>query len=142
MALIPWRPFLEPFDEFDKFFETLKPAWRAWDLRFDIYEKGKNIIAETPLPGVDPEKIEVTIENDILTVQGKTEKKSEVDEKNYYRREIQRGSFFRQVALPAHVVGDKAKAEYKDGVLKIAIPKAPEKKGKKIAVKVAKSAKK
>jgi HSP20 family protein len=134
--LIPWRPFLEP-DEFDKFFEGFgSKAPVGFSPVVDIYEKGGNIIVEIPLAGVDPEKVDISIENDVLVIQGKMEKKSEVEEKNYYRREIRAGSFYRQVVLPAHVVGDKASAAYEDGVLKVSVPKAPEHKGKKIEVKV------
>ena len=56
--------------------------------------------------------------------------------KDYYRKEIRRGSFYRSVQLPTHVVGDKASAEYKNGILKINLPKAPESKVKSIKVNV------
>jgi len=71
-----------------------------------------------------------------LIIQGKSEKKSEVEEKNYYRQEVRRGSFCRSVALPTHVVGDKANADYENGMLKITIPKAPEARAKKIDIKI------
>ena len=72
----------------------------------------------------------------MLTIQGEAKKESEVEDKNYYRKEIFSGSFFRSIALPAHVVGDKAKAESKEGMLKITIPKAAEKKIKTIKIKI------
>ena len=84
-------------------------------------------IVETGLVGIDPDKVNISIEHDVLTIKGESEKKSEVDDKNYYRKEIRRGSFYRSVPLPAHVIGDKASAVAEDGVLKISIPKAPEK---------------
>ena len=104
----------------------------------DIYEKGQTLMIDVPLAGIHPEKVDISIENDILTIQGKMEKKSEVEEKNYFRRETRTGSFYRQVPLPAHVLGEKASAAYQDGILKIFVPKAPEKKMKKIEIKVEK----
>jgi len=137
--LVPWQPFLEPFENFEKFFGKNNPVGVVPAV--DIYEKGKDIIVETTLAGIDPEKVEISIENDILTLQGKMEKKTEVEDKNYYRKEISTGSFYRQIPLPKPVVGDKAAATYENGVLKIAIPKAPEKKNKKIDVKIIKNKK-
>ena len=75
------------------------------------------------------------MEHDVLTIQGKSEQKSEVDEKNYYRREVRRGSFYRSVNLSAAVDGDKAEATYERGILKIKIPKTPAVRPKAITVK-------
>jgi len=135
--LIPWRPFFEP-DEFDKFFEGMSnmKAPVGFSPAVDIYEKDGNLIVEAPLAGIKPDKVDVSIENDILTIQGKVEKKSEVEDKNYFRREIRSGSFYRQVALPAHVEGEKANAVFEEGVLKISIPKVQEETAKKIEVKI------
>lgn len=140
MALIKWSPFLEPFGDWDKMFDDFRKGSTAGFLpATDIYEKGGNLIVEIQIPGIDAEKVDISVEDDNLIVQGKTEKRSEVEEKNYFRREIRTGSFYRTVPLPAHVQGDKASAAYDDGVLKISIPKQVEKKGKKIKVEVKKS---
>lgn len=140
--LIPWQPFLEPFENLEKFLGNVnKTTPVGISLAVDIYEKGNNLIIETPLAGIDPDKVEISIENDILTMQGKMEKKSEVEEKNYYRKEISTGSFYRQIPLPKPVIGDKASAAYENGVLKVSVPKAPGKKSKKIEVKVIKGKK-
>ena len=141
-ALIRWTPFLEPFEEMDKMLSEFTPSMRPSQMGFmpavDMYEDKDNVIVETQLAGVDPERVEVAIENDILTIKGESEKKSEIDEKNYYRKEIRRGSFYRSVPLPTHVVGEKALAEANDGVLKITVPKAPEAKPKVIKIKTSK----
>lgn len=104
----------------------------------DVYQDKDNVIVETQLAGIDPEKVDVSIENDVLIIKGESEKKSEVDEKNYYRKEIRRGSFYRSIPLPTHVLGDKANAEAKDGVLKVVVPKAVEAKPKTIKIKTSK----
>ena len=75
------------------------------------------------------------MEDNVLHVSGSNEHKSEVDEKNYYRKEVRYGAFNRVVALPKAVVGDKADATFDKGILKITMPKAEEAKPKSIKVK-------
>jgi len=104
----------------------------------DMYEDKDNIIVETQLGGIDPENVDVSIENNVLSIKGESEKKSEIDEKNYYRKEIKRGSFYRSIALPTKVDGNSAKAINEDGLLKITIPKAAEVKPKSIKIETAK----
>jgi len=134
MQLIKWSPM---FDEEDDFFNF--PMVRSVNTpSLDIYQDEDNVYAKVALPGVDPENINISIENDILILESSMEKKSEVDEKNYYRKEIRYGSFRRNVQLPTHVQGDKAEAEYEKGILNITIPKREEVKTKKIEVKVKK----
>ena len=137
MSITRWSPFfMEPFEEMEKFIhasgsEGFAPA-------VDVYETKDSVVVEAPLAGVDPKDVEISIENDVLTIKGETKKESEVDDKNYYRKELRSGSFFRSVALPAHVMSDQAQAESVEGLLKITIPKAPEAKPKSIKVKVKK----
>ena len=140
MKIVRWSPFMEPFwSDMDKMFDDYKKGSQAgFSPALDIYEKDNNLIVETALPGIDAEKIEISVEDDVLTIQGKTEKKTEVDDKNYYRKEMHQGSFYRSVALPANVQGDKAKAAYDDGVLKIAIPKKEKPEAKKVKVEIKK----
>lgn len=124
MKLVRWNPLLEPFEEMDKIFTDFTPAvFQGFAPAMDIYQNKDSVIVETPLAGIDPEKVNISIENDVLTIEGGVEKKSEVEEKDYYRKEVRSGSFHRAVSLPTAVVGDKARAEYDNGVLKITIPK-------------------
>lgn len=138
MSLIKWTPFLSEFDDMDKMFESMLPAVRSNQFGFtpaiDIYEDKDNIIIETQLAGIDPEKVDISIENNVLTVKGESQKKSEVEDKNYYRKEIRSGAFYRQIPLPTKVDGDKASAVNEEGILKISIPKASEVKPKKIKI--------
>ncbi|MEI7452524.1 MAG: Hsp20/alpha crystallin family protein [Candidatus Falkowbacteria bacterium] len=143
MSLIKWTPFLaeDPFNEMDKMFNAVTPM-RENQMGFtpavDMYEDKNNVIVETQLAGIDPGKVSISIENDVLTIKGESEKKSEVEDKNYYRKEIRRGAFYRSIPLPAHVFGDKASAIAADGVLKISVPKAPELKAKTIKIQTKK----
>jgi len=139
MPLIPWKPFFEPFEDFEKYFKDDYPLIMPDKIKgfipaADVYEEGNDIIVEVPLAGVDPENVEVNIENDVLSIKGKSEHKNEVDEKDYYRREIRQGNFYRTVALPAHVDGDKAKAEAQNGLLKITVPRLVGTKKKSVPV--------
>ena len=139
-ALIKWTPFLEPFEDMDKMLSEF-PAMRGkagFTPAVDMYEDKENVIVETQLAGIDPENVDISIENDVLCIKGQSEKRSEVDEKNYYRKEIRRGSFYRSIPLPTRVLGDKAVASVDDGVLKIAIPKSPESKPRSIKIKTKK----
>lgn len=138
MSLIKWTPFLGEFDDMDKMMSEMLPAVQGNQFGFtpavDMYEDKDNIIVETQLGGIDSEKVNISIENNVLSIKGESEKKSEVEDKNYYRKEIRRGSFYRSIPLPTKVDGDKAKAINEDGVLKITIPKAPEIKPKTIKI--------
>jgi len=137
--LMKWGPMMEPFGDWDKFFEDFnKGSVAGFSPALDIYEKGNDLMVDVQLPGIDPDKVDISVENDVLTIQGKMEKKSEVEEKNYYRKELRAGSFYRSIALPAHVQGDKAKAAYDDGVLKIAIPMKKAEKASKVKIAVKK----
>lgn len=141
MSLIKWSPFLSEgfgFDDMDKVVGEFLPAVRGNQFGFtpalDMYEDKVNIIVETQLAGIDPEKVSISIENDVLCIKGESERKSEVEDKNYYRKEIRRGSFYRSVPLPTKVDGDKASAVTEDGILKITIPKSPEVQPKSIKI--------
>lgn len=130
-----WDPF-----QADKFFEDMPTEMTSYTPAMDIYQDKDNVIVETPLAGVDPAKVSVSVENDVLKIEGASEHQSEVDEKNYYRKEVRYGSFYRAVALPTHVRADKANASYENGLLKVIIPKAEEVKPKTIKVSIKKSA--
>ncbi len=138
MKVVKWSPMFpnRMFQEFDGMFEDFggETMNGGFSPAVDVYEEGDMVVVEAPLPGIHIENIEVSIENDVLSIQGKSEKKTEVDDKEYYRKEVRYGSFHRAIALPSAVDGDKAEAKYSDGVLKVYVPKASEKAKKTIAV--------
>lgn len=143
MSLIKWSPFLSDnyFDDMDKMISEFMPISRGnkgFMPAVDMYEDNDNVVVETQLAGIDLEKIDIFIENDVLCIKGEGEKKTEVEEKNYYRKEIRRGNFYRSIPLPTRVDGDKASAVAEEGILKIYIPKASEAKPKSIKIKTKK----
>lgn len=128
MAIIRW----EPFRDLEHIFEETLPQLPlslssvGWNLAVDVYEDGNNVIAKMNLPGVDSKNIDISVEDDTLQVIGSRQEEQETKEKHYYSREIRRGAFERTVRLPAKVEVGKAEAEYKDGVLRVMMPKRTE----------------
>lgn len=113
--------------------------WSVFDLdntEMDVYDEGDNIVVEVKAPGFDEKNVEISIEGNTFTVTGKMEK-SEVDEdkaKKYYRKEMSSASFTRSTSLPSKVVADKSTAKFKNGILKVTMPKAEEDKPKKVMI--------
>ncbi|HPI67116.1 MAG TPA: Hsp20/alpha crystallin family protein [bacterium] len=139
MSLIKWTPLsIDPlFDDMDRFLDW--PTHRhAFVPAVDVWQDKDNVYVSCPLAGYDPKNINVAVENDVLTIEGREESKSEVDEKNYYRKEVRFGSFHRAVALPAAVDNDKVEAEFENGVLKVTLAKEERVKPKSVEVKIRK----
>ena len=140
MSLIPWDPTedLNRFFSDEDWFLPIIPKFQQGPV-MDIYETDKDVVAEVNLPGVDPKKINVSVEDGVLQVSGTSEKKTEEKKKGYWRKEIRRGSFQRAVRLPTEIQENKIQATYEKGVLKIVMPKAKAKKSeKKVKIKVVK----
>ncbi|MBU0612671.1 Hsp20/alpha crystallin family protein [Patescibacteria group bacterium] len=134
-----YRPMMEPWEDMDKFMEEYTPGMaKGFIPAIDVYQTKDAVVVETALAGVDPENVNISIENDVLTMEGSMEKKSEVDEKEYYRKEVRSGHFHRAIALPVSVQGDEANADFEDGILKITIPKTEHVKPKTIKVNIKK----
>jgi HSP20 family protein len=106
----------------------------SWNPVVDVYDNDDSIVIKAELPGIDKEGIEIDVKDRVLTLKGERSSESEVKDDNYYRRERSFGKFERAFNLPADVDPDKIKADYKDGVLKIDIPKPEEKKPRQITI--------
>lgn len=102
----------------------------------DIYEKDGKITVRAEIPGAKSEELNVSVDDNLLTISGEKKQENEVKEKDYYRLEAAYGRFERTVRLPEAVKAEGAKASYKNGVLKIELPKAEEAKSKKIKIDV------
>jgi HSP20 family protein len=133
-----WDPFAEMDEAMNRLPSVSNQSLKAFVPAVDMYETDKAVVMETPLAGMRPEDVSVSVEKGVLTLKGESKKEHEVEEKNYYRKEVRSGSFYRQLALPAPVLEDKVTAEFKDGILKITCPKAAPNHTKKIDVKVVK----
>ncbi len=136
-----WSPFYDPFDKMDEMFKDLPSVSltkQGLIPPIDMYDTKDAVVVETTLPGADPKKVSVEIENGILTIKGSSERKTEVDEKDYYRKEIRAGQVFRQVSLPARIEEGEAQATFENGILRVTIPKTPEAKAKSVKIDVKK----
>jgi HSP20 family protein len=146
MELVRWKPAREMFplqhkmnNFFDDFFfpmgvgETARQVW-GWNPKVDIYEEENQIVLTAELPGVDKKDIEVDVKNGVLTLKGERSVDNEVKEKNYHRKERSFGRFERSFKLQGDVDAGKITADYKDGILKVSIPKPEEIKPKQITV--------
>lgn len=132
MALIRWKPL----GDIDKFLEEmhLLPGQFGKDLATDVFEENGNVIVEMHVAGINPDKVDITVEGDHLKVTGSREEEHETEERDYYAKEIKRGSFERIIHLPAPVNRAQTRAEIHEGVLKITLPKMSEQEGHKVKV--------
>lgn len=134
---------VDPFGDFDEMFSRFPAViggkgMQAFTPAINMYETDKAVVVETPLAGVKPENVEVSVEKGVLALKGESKSEHEVEEKNYYRKEVRSGSFYREIALPTPVAEDKVSAEFEDGMLKITCPKTAAVVANKVNVKVVK----
>jgi len=104
-------------------------------LTIDVYQTENDIVIKSTIAGVKPEDLDVSINNDMVTVKGERKNEEEVENGNYYYQECYWGSFSRSVLLPVDVIPEKADAALKNGILTIRLPKADTTKTKKIQVR-------
>ncbi len=146
MNLVKWNPRREMltlhnrmnhlFD--DPFFRIGRMAdddsLGMWNPAVDLYEKDGHFVIKAELPGVDKDGIKIDLKDRVLTLSGERTYDNEVKEENYYRKERSYGKFQRAFRLPADVDSDKIKAEFKDGVLQVEVPKPEEHKAKQVTI--------
>src|SRR5919107_5950488 len=138
----PFRDLRSLQDEVNRLFSTNLSrvfgdegiARGAWNPTVDIYENKDQIVIEAELPGMNREDFDLSFENNVITLRGERrfEKKDESD--NYHRVERSYGSFSRSFTLPQTVSAENVTAEYKNGVLRITLPKREEVKARRIEV--------
>jgi HSP20 family protein len=144
--LTPWKPF--EFDRlrremdrvWDSFFEG-RPSRRAreegeWLPSLDVSETKSDLVIKAELPGMDAKDIEISLNEGILTIKGEKKQEREEKEEGYHLIERSYGSFTRSIRLPKEVQSDKINASFKNGVLKVVLPKSEEAKKKEIKIKV------
>ena len=100
----------------------------------DLSETDSEVVVKAEMPGMQPEDIDLSVENSSLLLKGEKKEEHEDTQKNYHRIERSYGSFYRAVTLPSQVDEDQVKATFKNGVLTITLPKKEGAKGKKIAI--------
>jgi len=145
--IAPWRPFRElermrrEMDRlWDSFFEE-RPRRKAeeigeWFPSLDVSETKNDLVVKAELPGMDPKDIDISLGEGVLTIKGEKKQEKEEREENYHLIERSYGSFTRSVRLPREVQSEKISASFKNGVLKVTLPKSEEAKKKEIKIKV------
>jgi len=144
-TLSRWEPFgrttsLE--DQVNRLFRdvfernTEQSSLTAWAPSVDIYESAHELVVKADLPEVDPQDLDIRVENNILTIRGERKFEKKVNEENYLRVERAYGSFARSFTLANTVNSEAIKADYQNGVLTLSIPKKEEAKPKQIRVHV------
>jgi HSP20 family protein len=129
------RLFSEAFDR-----SSDQASLASWAPAVDIYETEHELVVKADLPDVKPEDLDVRVENNILTIRGERKFEKKVHEENYLRVERAYGTFSRSFSLASTVNTEAIKADYKDGVLSLTIPKREEAKPKQIKVQISPAA--
>ena len=150
--LTVWKPFgeLAPFRDFEWMRRDMDRLWNSffergtlrseeggeWLPSLDVAETKNEIVVKAEVPGLEPKDIDISLSDGLLTIKGEKKQEREEKEKNYHLVERSYGSFARSIRLPNEVQSDKINASYKNGVLKIVLPKSEEAKKKEIKIKV------
>jgi HSP20 family protein len=144
LGLVPGTDsFLSLFPEtkgIDRFFSGFWPSdffadEKEWIPAFDVTENEKEYVINGELPGIESKDLDISLLDGILTIKGEKKQEKEEKEENYHRVERRYGSFSRSFRVPENVRTDELDAGYKDGVLKLTLPKKEETTAKKIEVK-------
>lgn len=153
MALIRWRPQRE-WDPFADLFDLQKEINRLFNLSLsrtrpfvegtwapavDIYKKGDSYILEAELPGLSKDDIELSVQDNVVTIRGKKEDKKEVKDEDYFCYERTYGEFYRNFELPAEIDANKVKATFTNGVLRAELPISESAKPKQIKIDIKES---
>ena len=145
--LVRWDPVREMLslrDSMDRFLEEPffqnprlweRSMMMEWNLALDVAEEDDAYIVTASLPGVIPEDVDITLTDNVLTIQGEISKDEEIDEQKYHIRERRFGRFVRSVTLPNAVAADQVEAVSENGVLKLTLPKTEEVKPKRIEIR-------
>jgi HSP20 family protein len=145
--IVRWSPFHELNRlqrEMNSLFENrlygqeddTSPTTADWRPSVDIYEDHERFLLMAELPGIDPGRVDLKVEENRLMLRGERKLENEEKRDNYHRVERLYGTFARTFSLPTTVDGAKIVAEYKNGVLRVSIPKKPEVMPKQISVKI------
>jgi len=124
---------IEPMDDG---LAELARAQEHGQLALDIYQTPSDVIVEAPIAGVKPEDLDISINNDVLTIKGQRKRSKKLEKEDLLYHEVHWGEFSRSIILPVDVINDRIEAELKDGILTVRLPKA--KKSRSIKVKIGK----
>jgi HSP20 family protein len=146
-----WKPFRElvPFREFERMTRDFGRFWDSflgrglkgrvegeWLPSLDLAETDNELVVKAELPGMDPKDIDISLSDGMLTIKGEKKQEKEEKKSDYHFIERSYGSFTRSIQLPRQVEREKISASYKNGLLRITLPKSEEAKKKEVKIKV------
>ncbi len=140
MTLIRWEPMREINTlqrEMNRLFDTMTPLHTNGDRLVPVVEMEDTpeaILLKVELPGIDTKDLNVEVTADAVSINGERKSETKKEEKGFFRSEFYYGSFQRVIPLPARIQNTNVKAEYKDGILHLTLPKAEEEKNKVVKV--------
>jgi len=146
-----WKPLRElvPFREFERMRSNFDRLWDSffgrglegraeggWFPSLDLAETDNELVVKAELPGMDPKDIDISLSDGMLTIKGEKKQEKEEKKSDYHFIERSYGSFTRSIQLPRQVEREKISASYKNGLLRITLPKSEEAKKKEVKIKV------
>ena len=151
--LTTWKPLkhLAPLGDFDRMRSEMDRIWDSffqgrprirgeeegeWLPALDMAETANELVVKAEIPGLDPKEVNISLSDRVLTIKGEKKQEREEKEEDYHLIERSYGAFARSIQLPSEVNSEKITASYKDGVLKIILPKSEEAKKKEVRIKV------
>lgn len=142
MSLVRWDPFREIntlHNRFDRFFGGFGPDDKEtttanWVPSADIVETETDLLVHVELAGIDPKDVNITVTENILTISGERKFENEANGDNYHRVERLYGSFSRSFTLPRSIDDDKIKADFKEGLLTLRLPKHEKARARQITI--------
>ena len=146
--LMRWDPFNDMVslrDAMDQLFENaligfgpstgMQRPGQGFAFPVDVTENEDNYYVKASLPGISPDDVNISVQENVVTIQGETKQEDENKEQRWHMRERRWGSFSRSFTLPAGVDANNVQAEYENGVLSLTLPKSQEAKPKRISIK-------
>ena len=144
MKVVRWNPShtMRWLNEFDRYVDRQleRPNWstdRKMGLAVDVLENDNSYVVKASIPGINVEDVEITFDDDVLTIKGEIRDDNEQEEENFHIRERWFGAFGRSLRFPTNVDADAIEATYENGVLTLNVPKVEEEQPKRIEVKAA-----
>jgi HSP20 family protein len=146
MDLIQWNPLREMVSLRERMNRLFDDSWfrtdgygddvamGMWSPAVDMFEKDDHLVIKAELPGMEKKDINLDLKDGVLTLRGERKHENQVQDENFYRREMSYGKFVRTFSLPSDVDSEKIKAEFQNGLLTIEVPKPEQHKPKQITV--------
>ncbi|NQW21210.1 MAG: Hsp20/alpha crystallin family protein [Chloroflexi bacterium] len=145
MPIQKWQPLANTreFEDIFTRFLGIRPSLtasteqEAWSIPLDVAQEGDNLVVIASIPGTTKDNIDVSVDDNVLTIKAETQESSSKESDGYLLRERRTGSYYRALRLPETVDFEKAESLFKDGVLTIKLPKLESKKARKLEISAA-----